>query len=92
MQIKSTLAAMKPELQERFGVTSLGLFGSVTRRDFTPQSDIDIVVSFSGRVGMNFFSLADLLEERLQSKVDLISSRGIKPNFLEEIKDDLVYV
>jgi len=38
--IKDRLAKLKPELQERFFVNSIGLFGSVVREDFTPSSDM----------------------------------------------------
>lgn len=91
-QILTHLSAMKTELADRFGVSNIGLFGSVTRNDFTEASDIDIVVDFSRPIGMDFFTLADLLEARLQRKVDLITREGIKPRYFEAIKEDLIYV
>jgi len=42
------LARSKPELQERFGITSLALFGSTARDVATADSDVDILVSFDG--------------------------------------------
>ena len=83
---------MKAELADRFGVLNIGLFGSVTRNDFTEASDIDILVDFSRPIGMDFFTLADLLETRLERKVDLITRDGIKPRYFEAIKEDLIYV
>ena len=90
--IKADLSSMKVELNKRFGVSALGLFGSVTREDFTDKSDIDILVDFSRPIGMEFFTLADLLESRLHRKVDLITLDGIKPRYFEAIKEDLIYV
>jgi predicted nucleotidyltransferase len=90
--IKADLSSMKEELNKRFGVSALGLFGSVTREDFTDKSDIDILVDFSRPIGMEFFTLADLLESRLHRKVDLITLDGIKPRYFEAIKEDLIYV
>jgi predicted nucleotidyltransferase len=90
--IKSNLSSMKDELGKKFGVSSIGLFGSVTREDFTDKSDIDILVDFSRPIGMEFFTLADLLESRLKRKVDLITRDGIKPRYFEAIKEDLIYV
>jgi predicted nucleotidyltransferase len=90
--IKADLSSIKQELANRFGVSAIGLFGSVTRDDFTDKSDIDILVDFSRPIGMEFFTLADFLEFRLKRKVDLITREGIKPRYLEAIKDDLVYV
>lgn len=83
---------MKEELLKKFGVSSIGLFGSVTREDFTDKSDIDILVDFSRPIGMEFFTLVDLLESRLKRKVDLITRDGIKPRYYEAIKEDLIYV
>ena len=90
--IKANLSSMKAELADRFGVLNIGLFGSVTRNDFTEASDIDILVDFSRPIGMDFFTLADLLETRLERKVDLITRDGIKPRYFEAIKEDLIYV
>jgi predicted nucleotidyltransferase len=90
--IKADLSAIKDELAKRFGVCSIGLFGSVTRNDFNDKSDIDILIDFSRPIGMEFFTLADLLESRLNRKVDLITRDGIKPRYYDAIKEDLIYV
>jgi predicted nucleotidyltransferase len=91
-EIKADLSSLKDELDKRFGVSAIGLFGSITRDDFTEKSDIDILVDFSRPIGMDFFTLADLLESRLKRKVDLITLDGIKPRYFEAIKKDLIYV
>jgi len=90
--VKSNLSSMKEELAKTFGVSTIGLFGSITREDFTEASDIDILVDFSRPIGMEFFTLADLLETRLHRKVDLITRDCIKPRYFEAIKEDLIYV
>ena len=90
--IKADLSSIKSELADRFGVSSIGLFGSITRNDFTDKSDIDILIDFSRPIGMDFFVLGDLLEAKLNRKVDLITREGIKPRYFEAIKEDLIYV
>ena len=40
--IKQILTQIKPELMEKYHVSSIGLFGSIIRDDFNPASDIDI--------------------------------------------------
>jgi predicted nucleotidyltransferase len=50
------------------------------------------LIEFSRPIGMDFFTLADFLESRLQRKVDLITRDGIKPRYFEAIKEDLIYV
>jgi uncharacterized protein len=79
-------------LSERFHVQSLGLFGSVVRDDFSPSSDIDIIVDFDRPVGIEFIDLADYIEQRLQKKVDLVSLRGIKDKYFKAIEREIVYV
>ena len=90
--IQSTLKELKPDLSTRYGVSTLGLFGSIVRDDFTNESDIDIVVSFSKPIGIEFVTLADELEDKLKRKVDLVSRNGIKPKYWEFIEPEVIYV
>ena len=61
----------KQEFEERYGVTRLGIFGSVARDEATDESDVDVVVEMApdlfGRV-----SLKEELEKILGVKVDLV--------------------
>jgi len=91
-EIKQALAQIKPELSRRFHVQSLGLFGSVVRDDFSPSSDIDIIVDFDRPIGIEFIDLAQYIEQRLQKKVDLVSRRGIKDKYFKAIEREIVYV
>jgi predicted nucleotidyltransferase len=83
---------VKPHLSEKYHVNTLGLFGSVVRNDFTPESDIDIVVDFSQPIGIEFIDLANELEMLLRRKVDLVSKEGIKPKYFQEIQPEILYV
>ena len=83
---------MKPDLVAKYHISSLGLFGSIVRDDFTNKSDIDIVVDFSEPIGIEFVDLADDLEKLLKRKVDLVSLKGIKPRYMVFIKPEIVYV
>lgn len=91
-EIKKALGQLKPELERKYHVSSIGLFGSVVRVDFRPESDIDIIVDFNGKIGIEFIDLADYIESTLQKKVDLVSRKGIKDKYLKEIEPEIVYV
>jgi len=91
-EIKQVLTQLKPELSRRFHVQSLGLFGSVVRDDFSPSSDIDIIVDFDRPVGIEFIDLAQYIEQRLQKKVDMVSRRGIKDKYFKTIEQEIIYV
>ena len=48
-EVLALLRTHRQTLAERFGVSSVHLFGSVARDRATPASDVDILVSFDGR-------------------------------------------
>ncbi len=91
-QIKEQLQHQLGYLAEKYGVKSLAVFGSTSRGDATPESDVDILVDFNRDIGIEFIDLAIELEEMLGCKVDLVSRRGVKPAYLEAIEADLQYV
>ncbi len=45
-QILALLARHGGEIASRFGVRSLGLFGSAARDELVPASDVDVLVEF----------------------------------------------
>jgi predicted nucleotidyltransferase len=92
INIQRILQQLKPGLSKKYSVSSIGLFGSVVRDDFHTVSDVDILVDFSTPIGIEFISLADELEEKLNCKVDLVSRAGIKEKYFKEIESQIVYV
>jgi hypothetical protein len=84
-QILDLLSRKKPELQGRYPISELGLFGSYARGDYNEKSDIDILVDFNGRIGIGFIKLAHELEDLFKQKIDLVQAplspfRGKKPD------------
>lgn len=90
--IKQIIKELKPELEKKFHVSTIGVFGSVVRNDFSENSDVDIIVDFSQPIGIEFIDLADLLEEKFHEQVDLVSKKGIKPQYFSSIENEIVYV
>ncbi len=91
-QILELLAASKSELERRFGVKSLALFGSYSRGDMTPDSDVDILVDVAPEIGLEFVTLANRLENLLGLPVDLVSKRALKPRVHQSLKGEIEYV
>jgi len=91
-EILSLLVQNKAELESRFKVRRLALFGSYARGDQKPDSDVDILVDIDPSVGLEFVTLADQIEQLLGLPVELVSRRAIKPNKLKYIERDLIYV
>lgn len=78
-------AALK-EICLRYGVQKLSVFGSVLRKDFRVDSDIDFLVRFDRTNAESLFSrLMDLqtaLETLFQRKIDLLPEEGVKNAYL----------
>lgn len=75
----SILARLKPELQKRFGITRLALFGSTAQNTARADSDVDIVVGFDGpATSQRYFGVQFLLEDELGHAVDLVTDKAIR--------------
>ena len=63
-------------------IRRLAIFGSVLRDDFTPESDVDVLVEFEpdALVGLAFITIQDELSEILERQVDLHTFSGIEKN------------
>lgn len=90
--IKNVLMALKPELASKYHVSSIGLFGSIVRDDYSSSSDIDIIVDFSKPIGIEFIEFADFIEKKLNKPVDLVSKKGIKKKYYQVIEPEIIYV
>ncbi len=91
--IKKTLKSHQRQLEERFKVKEMALFGSYARNEYTEESDLDILVDFKEPVGFEFIELAEFLEKILELKIDLVSRGGaMKSSRWKYIEKDLDYV
>ncbi|WP_431211812.1 nucleotidyltransferase family protein [Puia sp. P3] len=92
-QILSILKEKKEYLQKRYPISELGIFGSYARGDFNEKSDIDILVDFNGSIdGFEYIRLAHELEDTFNQKIDVVSRKGIKPQYLPYVEKSLIHV
>ncbi len=83
----------KPEMESRYGVQRLGLFGSYVRESQRKKSDIDILVAFNRDIDLfDFLDLRTYLESQLQAKVDLVMETALKPAIGKRILSEVEYV
>ena len=73
---------MIPQIQEYLAtqpVERAYLFGSCSRGEEQPDSDVDLLVTldYSKPIGMRFFQMMTDLEEKLGRTVDLVSEDGL---------------
>ena len=87
------LSEHKIDLAQKFGVKSLALFGSVSRDEASPGSDVDLLVEFDRPVGyFGLFALQDHLESVLGCKVDLGTPDSLKPRIRQRVLGECVRV
>ena len=91
---KSQLDQIKKYFKDK-PVLKAYLFGSYSREQATPDSDIDILVEldYSQKIGLKFFQMQLELEKILNHKVDLISNEALSPLIKPQVIRDrkLVY-
>lgn len=87
----------KQELHDKYGIKSLGLYGSYARGEATSNSDIDIFYerdnSFELDSGLSFLNISEKLAKDLNvPKVDFVSLSFMNPIIKYYAKKDFIYV
>lgn len=92
-EVLKVLKARKSAFKEKFGVTSIGVFGSLVRGENRPDSDVDIVVRMNKPDLFNLVHIKEELEADYQTKVDIVHYREKMNLFLKKrIDTEAVYV
>jgi predicted nucleotidyltransferase len=92
-RIRSVLQSHKDELRNRYHVESLFVFGSVSRGDEQPKSDIDILVNYQEKPGIfDFLRLKNYLETITGRSVDLVTESALKKPLNNEILQEAIRV
>ena len=75
------------EFCQHHHIRKLAFFGSILRADFTPESDIDVLVEFEPGLtpGLAFFDMQDELSQMLGHKVDLNTPGFLSRYFREQV-------
>jgi len=87
------LRQLLPELREKYHVAELAVFGSRSRTDASPQSDLDLLVTFDPEASL--FDLVGMeldLKERFGVEVDVVTPASIKPRIRDRILESAVSV
>lgn len=93
-EIMDQLRSMMPELRARYGVRTLGIFGSRLRGEQSADSDLDLLVEFDDRALslLDVIRLENDLSDQLAVKVDLVERRALKPHIGARILDEVIAV
>jgi predicted nucleotidyltransferase len=92
-KILKILKENKEFLKKQYGITKLGLFGSVARDEKNPNA-VDILFDFNN----SSFDLIDMvkvkhfLEDKSDKKVDFVPLKGLKDKIKQYIQKEVIYV
>ena len=87
------LSQHKAELQNRFGVTALALFGSTVRDTASADSDIDILVDFDGpATAKRYFGVQFYLEDLFGRSVDLVTQKALRKELRPFVEREALHV
>lgn len=96
MLTKNDIAKIIEENTEqikKYGVKSIGIFGSFVKVANNSKSDIDILVDFyeGQKTFDNYIDLKFFLEKLFHRKVDLVIKRALKPRIKQNILEEAIY-
>jgi predicted nucleotidyltransferase len=85
----------KAEVEQKYRVREIGIFGSFVRGEQKQRSDIDILVEFAPRNIPGLMTLCEMeryLQRLLKKKVDVVIKSGIRPELKKGILKEVVYI
>lgn len=85
------LQTHKPELNKKYGVSDIGIFGSYVKNEQNDNSDVDIIVDFNKTIDLlTFVNLKNYLSALLGINVDLVMKKALKPKIGQRILDEVI--
>jgi len=99
-EIKSILEKHKKEIEEKFKVKQIGIFGSYVKGIHKEGSDLDLIIEFVDECsigGFEYIGLMTELEEYFQKILNIKSHLASRTHALssdkwKEIEEEMVYV
>ena len=91
-EVLEILRKYSGDFRKCYGVTKIGVFGSVARDRATTASDVDIVVEMESSDLFYLVHIKEILESELHCAVDIVHYRSRMNTFLKnEINRGAVY-
>ena len=93
INIIKSIKSIKKELKEQFGIEQVGIFGSYSRGENVPDSDLDLIVDFKYNSFKDVFKVEDFLMKKIGiKKIDLVTQDKINSFARETMMRDVIYV
>ena len=87
------LQRFKQEHGSEYGITRIGIFGSVARGEHTEESDVDVLVEAPVMSLFTQIGIKHQLEEMMGVPVDVVrKTEYMRPRFKARIEKEVIYV
>lgn len=92
--VLAILQTHRPMFVERFDIARLTLFGSVARDEAELDSDLDLLVEFTGAKSRSksYFGLMFYLEDLLERELDLVTEPALRREFRPYVESEAIRV
>lgn len=92
LELIDILKKFKANFADKYGIETLGLFGSYARRQQREASDIDVFVKLKKADFFVMMAIQEELEKLTKLKVDIVDFRdSLRESFKENILKDAIY-
>jgi len=92
-EIKSILMQFKPVIEQKYHITTLGIFGDYVKGNESDNSGVNILVDYAEPPSLlDLVDMEYFLTDLLQVKADIISKNGLKGARREQILSEVVYL
>ena len=92
-QIITKLKKDKLNLKNKYGVKTIGLFGSYVREEQKRQSDLDILIELKKPISLlEFLAIERHISELTDKKVDLVMKSALKPRIGKHILNEVIHI
>ena len=89
--LRKILQAHKEELNKKYGVSEIGIFGSYVKNEQNDASDVDILIDFNTSIDLlTFVNLKNYLSDLLKVNVDLVMKKALKPKIGQRILHEVM--
>ena len=88
--LRATINSVRADLEGRYPIRLIGIFGSAARGEARPDSDVDILVEPGPGLSLVKLGAVQLsLEEVLRRPVDLVFESALRPKVRDRVRADL---
>ncbi|MCX5885887.1 MAG: nucleotidyltransferase family protein [Proteobacteria bacterium] len=92
-KIRNILDTHREDLQQKYHVRIVGIFGSYVRAEQKKKSDLDLIAEFDKPISLLELVGAEIyLSKILKTKVDLIPKEDLRPELKDSILKEALYL